>query len=249
MIDDSYRIFDGASATDNCETIDQIQWTYNPGVFVYGTAMLYNYTNGSSIWETRTTGLIEQINQTFFSYFENVTNIMVEGACEPYDTCNNDQYSFKAYLARYLAKTMAVAPYTRSTIQPLLVDTAKGAAASCSGPSDGVTCGQKWYTNGYDGRYGIGQELSALEVTQALLIDDAPALMNSNMVKINSATTTSTLAPTVSVGPASISGITSTTATTTASPTTTPNAAIKAGGNLPVGALIGGAVAGAVALL
>lgn len=248
FIDESYRIFDGASTTDNCSEISQLQWTYNPGLFIYGSAMLYNYTNGSSVWETRLTGLVEQVNQTFFQAFDNATNVMVEAACEPYGTCNNDQYSFKAYLARFLAKTMVVAPYTRTTIQPLLVDSAQAAARSCSGPSDGVTCGEKWYTE-FDGKYGIGQELSALEVTQALLIDDAPAIMNHNNVKIKPATTTSTLAPTVSVGPASVSGITSTSATTTAKPTTTHNAAIKVGGSAPLGALVGGAMLGAAALL
>lgn len=252
LIDDSYRIFDGVSVTDNCAKVDQLQWTYNPGIFIYGAAMLYNYTNGSSVWETRLTGLIEQVDQTFFQAFDNATNVMVEAACEPYGTCNNDQYSFKAYLARFLAKAMVVAPYTRSTIQPLLVASAQAAARSCSGPSDGVTCGQKWYTE-FDGKYGIGQELSALEVTQALLIDEAPGLMNSNMVKIKPSHTSSTLQPTVSIGPASVSGLTSTSATMsatmTAQPTTTQNAGVKVGGILPVGALVGGAIIGAAALL
>ena len=59
FIDESYRIFDGASTTDNCSEVSQLQWTYNPGLFIYGSAMLYNYTNGSSVWETRLTGLVE----------------------------------------------------------------------------------------------------------------------------------------------------------------------------------------------
>jgi mannan endo-1,6-alpha-mannosidase len=219
LIDDSYRVFDGASATDNCQQVSPLQWTYTPGIFIYGSAMMYNYTNGSSTWETRLTGLIEQVDQTFFQAFDNATGVMVEGACEPYGTCNNDQYSFKAYLARFLGKAMTVAPYTRSAVQPLLTSSAQGAARSCSGPSDGVTCGQKWYEEGFDGSYGIGQELSALEVTQALLVDQAPGLKDQNDVKIETATTSSTLKPTVSIGPASVSGITSTSAMTT--PTTT----------------------------
>ncbi|KAI5206184.1 mannan endo-1,6-alpha-mannosidase-like protein [Aureobasidium subglaciale] len=209
LIDDSYRVYDGADATNNCQTVDQLQWTYNPGIFIYGTAMLYNYTNGSSTWETRLTGLIEQADQSFFQAFDNASNVMVEAACEPYSTCNTDQFSFKAYMARFLAKAMVVAPYTRTAIQPLLTTSAQRAADACSGPSDGVTCGQKWYTE-FDGKYGIGQELSALEVTQALLIDQAPGLQIRSDVAIEPATTTSTLEPTVSVGPPSVSGISST---------------------------------------
>ncbi|KAI4721725.1 mannan endo-1,6-alpha-mannosidase-like protein [Aureobasidium sp. EXF-10727] len=264
LIDSSYRVYDGASTTDNCQEIEQLQWTYNPGIFIYGAAALYNYTNGSSTWETRLTGLIEQVDQSFFQAFDNATNIMVEGACEPYNTCNTDQFSFKAYLARFLGKAMVVAPYTRSTIQPLLTASAQGAAKSCSGPSDGVTCGQKWYTD-FDGKYGIGQELSALEVTQALLIDEAPELMNHNNVKIKPATTSSTLEPTVSVGPASVSGITKTSAIKTSAMTTparsatgtatsTAEASSTGAGVLNsavprIGALVGGAWIGAAILL
>jgi mannan endo-1,6-alpha-mannosidase len=218
LIDDSYRIYDGASASGNCKDIVPLQWTYNPGIYIYGAAMMYNYTNASSTWETRLTGLIEQVDQTFFQAFENATGVMVEGACEPYGTCNTDQFSFKAYLARFLGKAMTVAPYTRSAVQPLLTTSAQGAAKSCSGPSDGVTCGQKWYM-GFDGNYGIGQQLSALEVTQALLVNEAPGLMDHNDVKIETATS-STLEPTVSIGPASVSGISSTSAVGTASATT-----------------------------
>ncbi|THY06959.1 mannan endo-1,6-alpha-mannosidase-like protein [Aureobasidium pullulans] len=256
LIDESYRIYDGASTTDNCQEVQQLQWTYNPGIFIYGTAMLYNYTNGSSIWETRLTGLIEQVDQTFFQAEDNATNVMVEAACEPYGTCNNDQFSFKAYLARFLAKAMVVAPYTRTAILPLLTTSAQGAAKSCSGPSDGVTCGQKWYTE-FDGNYGIGQELSALEVTQALLIDEAPELMDHNDVKIKPATTSSTLKPTVSIGPASVSGITSTSATatgaatsaTTAAPSSTSTAGSVQSVVPHMNVLLGGALIGAAALL
>jgi mannan endo-1,6-alpha-mannosidase len=96
LIDDSYRIYDGASATDNCQKVTPLQWTYTPGIFIYGSAMMYNYTNASSTWETRLTGLIEQVDQTFFQTFDNATGVMVEGACEPHGTCNTDQFSFKA---------------------------------------------------------------------------------------------------------------------------------------------------------
>jgi mannan endo-1,6-alpha-mannosidase len=223
LIDDSYRVFDGASVTDNCATVQKLQWTYNSGIYIYGAAMLYNYTNASSVWETRLTGLVEQADQSFFQAYANASGILVEGACEPYGTCNNDMFSFKAYISRFMAKAMVVAPYTTSTIEPLLVSSAQGAAKSCSGPSDGVTCGQKWYVDGFDGSYGVGQQLSALEVTQALLINEAPGLIDHNNIKIRPAPTSSSLVSTVSIGAASVSGISGTSiepsATTTATAT------------------------------
>ncbi|KAI4841997.1 mannan endo-1,6-alpha-mannosidase-like protein, partial [Aureobasidium sp. EXF-8846] len=48
LIDDSYRIYDGASASGDCKDIVPLQWTYNPGIYIYGAAMMYNYTNASS---------------------------------------------------------------------------------------------------------------------------------------------------------------------------------------------------------
>ena len=95
---------------------------------------------------------------------------MYEPACEPQDNCNADQYSFKAYLARWMAKSSVVAPYITGSVRTLLERSAQAAAQACNGGTDGSTCGQKWYVGGYDGSYGVGQELSALETVQALLL-------------------------------------------------------------------------------
>jgi len=54
---------------------------------------------------------------------------------------------------------------------PLLQASAQAAAQSCSGGTDGVTCGTKWYTAGWDNTYGVGQQMNALEIFQAQLID------------------------------------------------------------------------------
>lgn len=43
LIDSSYNIFDGASDTENCTSIDQLQWTYNAGIYLHGAANMYNY--------------------------------------------------------------------------------------------------------------------------------------------------------------------------------------------------------------
>jgi mannan endo-1,6-alpha-mannosidase len=105
---------------------------------------------------------------------ENKT-IMFEVGCErnPPDSegrCNVDQRSFKAYLSRWLAATSILAPWTSEMITPLLRDSALAAAQSCSGGTDGVTCGLKWWVEGWDGDYGVGEQMSALEVIQSNLI-------------------------------------------------------------------------------
>jgi mannan endo-1,6-alpha-mannosidase len=97
---------------------------------------------------------------------------MYEIACEPNGKCDVDQRSFKAYLSRWMAATTKVAPWTSDIIMPRLKASAQAAAKQCSGGTDGVTCGLKWTTNGvWDGSFGVGEQMSAMEVTQSLLIE------------------------------------------------------------------------------
>jgi mannan endo-1,6-alpha-mannosidase len=100
---------------------------------------------------------------------------MYEAGCErnppnSEGSCNVDQRSFKAYLSRWLAATSVLAPWTSEIIMPLLRDSALAAAQSCSGGRDGVTCGLKWWAEGWDGDFGVGEQMSALEVIQSNLI-------------------------------------------------------------------------------
>jgi len=189
LISPDYMVYDGTDDTKNCTELDHMQWSYEPALFIYGTAMMYNYTNGTDkqMWANRTTGLLEAASGVFFNPFPNATNIMFEVACEPIGTCNNDQYSFKAYLSRFLGKTSIVAPFIANKIQPLLTASAKGAAQACTGGSSGNECGQKWYTGSFDGSVGVGQDLSALEVLQSLLVSNAPSLLTSANVTIQPA--------------------------------------------------------------
>ena len=95
---------------------------------------------------------------------------MYEVACEPYGRCNIDQRSFKAYFSRWLALTAQMAPFTAGQIYPLLQNSAKAAAGACSGGKDKVTCGMQWTQPGkWDGSFGVGEQMSALEVVQSLL--------------------------------------------------------------------------------
>jgi mannan endo-1,6-alpha-mannosidase len=173
LISANYDVFDGTDDLIECTGLDHTQWSYNVAVFIEGAAALYNLT-GSDLWMQRTQGLLDAAG-VFFSPFQNATNVMFEAACEPSGTCNTDQQSFKAYMARWLAKTSVLAPFTASAIRPMLQTSALAAAASCSGGSDGVTCGTKWYTGAWDNTWGAGQQLSALEMIQALLIADSAA--------------------------------------------------------------------------
>jgi len=100
---------------------------------------------------------------------------MVEIACEPQGTCNNDQPSFKAYLARWMAATMQLADFSTDYISTKLQASGKGAAAQCSGGTDGNTCGRTWSSPTYDGKAGVGEEMSALSVIQANLISKVAA--------------------------------------------------------------------------
>ncbi len=96
---------------------------------------------------------------------------MVEVACEPEETCNNDQPSFKAYLARWMAATTQIAPFTENFIMEKLRASAAGAARQCSGPPNGgSTCGRLWYQSSWDKKQGVGEQMSALSVIQANLI-------------------------------------------------------------------------------
>lgn len=96
---------------------------------------------------------------------------MYEVACEPSGNCNVDQQSFKAYLARWMAATTKVAPWTHDTIMPLLQSSAAAAAQSCDYAATGVACGMRWTVGTYDGLTGVGEQMNALEVIQSNLID------------------------------------------------------------------------------
>lgn len=97
---------------------------------------------------------------------------MFEVACEPHHTCNIDQRSFKAYLARFLALTVKMAPFTADSIMPRLRTSAVAAARHCGFGDDANTCGQKWYVDDWDGMWGVGEQISALEVIQNTLVAD-----------------------------------------------------------------------------
>ncbi|KAH1512677.1 hypothetical protein KXX29_002543 [Aspergillus fumigatus] len=156
-------------ATDNCSALNRVEWTYNNGVFLHGAAHMWNYTQGNSSWKARIDGLLDA-QRTFLSPNKSSENVLYEYACETINTCRTDQYSFKAYLARWMGDVAQLAPWTRDTIATRLRASATAAAAQCVGGKTGTYCGgMRWTTGEYDGTTGVGQQLSALEVVQANL--------------------------------------------------------------------------------
>jgi mannan endo-1,6-alpha-mannosidase len=199
LISDQYEVFDGSDDKKDCKTVaDKTQWTYNNAMFLHGSAFMFDYTNGDKTWKERTSGFLDHAGTLFFGAFENSTDIMYEWACETGASgrhCNLDQQSFKAYLSRFIAKTALLAPFTKDKITKYLTASAVGAAKACSGGDDGMTCGSKWYTGSWDGSSGVGQQLSALEVTQALLMIKKGTLPAKKNAAEPSTTPTSSSAP------------------------------------------------------
>jgi len=100
---------------------------------------------------------------------------MIEVACENNGKCDVDQRSFKAYLARWMAYTAIVAPWTRNQIDPLLKTSAQAAAKQCNAGNDQTSCGLRWVDNGKnDGSFGVGEQMAAMEIVQSLLYPTAP---------------------------------------------------------------------------
>ncbi|OCK85630.1 glycoside hydrolase family 76 protein [Lepidopterella palustris CBS 459.81] len=173
LLTSSYQVYDGSNSLKNCTDADQLQWTYNYGIMIGGAAYMYNYTNGSSTWATRLSGFLNNSEVFFPSTYGG--NVMVEVACEVTQKCDTDQWSFKAYLARWLAISAQLAPYTADQIIPKLQGSAKAAATQCNGGNSGTACGSRWFQSTSDGNTGVGQEMSALSVIAANLIGEVTA--------------------------------------------------------------------------
>ncbi|CAL3972128.1 unnamed protein product [Diplocarpon coronariae] len=173
LINDKYEIFDGTQNTDNCTEKDHNKWTYNTGIFLMGSAVMYNYTNGSAIWKERVDSLM-----TASKSFYNPAGILYE-PCEPVGTCNVDQRSFKAYFARQLAATAELAPWTHDSIMKEFETSAQAAVKTCTAGNSGNQCGLKWTTGTNDGSLGVGEQMAVLEIIQSNLVDQAPGWLSS----------------------------------------------------------------------
>ncbi|TGO37469.1 hypothetical protein BHYA_0096g00080 [Botrytis hyacinthi] len=195
FIDSNFNTFDGADESKACTNPNKITWSYNNALFLYGAAVMYNYTT-SSTWQTRTEGLLKASSNFFTS-----DSVMYEQACEEVATCNNDQFSFKAYLARFMWATTQMAPFTKATITSYLTKSASAAASICVG--DANACGTKWYTGSNDAISGPGQQMSALEVIQGLLVSSAAPPVVKGQAFVQSTSSSSSSSPASSASSAS----------------------------------------------
>ncbi|KAL1843902.1 hypothetical protein VTJ49DRAFT_6845 [Mycothermus thermophilus] len=169
----TYHNYDGIYAED-CSLMVPYQWSYNAGSFLLGAAAMYNHTTRADrdVWRERVDGLLNG-SSVFFG--GDAGNVMTEAACEPVGLCNVDQQSFKAYLARWMAATTKWAPWTYDHVMPLLRPSAAAAAATCTGGDSGSLCGLRWTEREFDGWTGVGQQMAAMEVVLACLIQDMRA--------------------------------------------------------------------------
>ena len=99
---------------------------------------------------------------------------MFEMQCEPTNNCDTDNYSFKAYLSRWMAASTKLAPFVYDFVMPKLRASAAAAALQCSGGTDVNQCGMKWTDEAkWYGSLGVGQHMGALEVILANLITNS----------------------------------------------------------------------------
>ncbi|KAK7613856.1 glycosyl hydrolase family 76-domain-containing protein, partial [Phyllosticta paracitricarpa] len=225
----SYAVYDGANVGTNCTDIDLVQWTYNNALYLYGAAAMYNLTASSDPakagrWKERVDTLVSHAARSFFNRpgipLAQHGDAMYEAACESNGMCNTDQMSFKAYLSRWLAKTTVIVPDTLDTIKPLITASANGAADACKGPGQ-LNCGFRWNTGNFDGTSGLGPQLAALEVFDALLLVNRQALTIKGGVTVPSRPTTTSTTLTSSTTTTSSSSSTSSTSSTSSLSTST----------------------------
>jgi mannan endo-1,6-alpha-mannosidase len=165
FIDDEWNVYDGAQTELNCSTVNHLQFSYLAGTYIAGAAYMYNMTNGAAKWKTALDGLLNRTLNIFFT-----DEIMTEVACEAAQTCTIDSKAYKGITVRWLAATVQMAPYTGSLILPKFTASAQAAVKQCDGDNK---CGFTWISEKSDGDTGLGQQMNALAVVQALLVGNA----------------------------------------------------------------------------
>lgn len=161
-LENGSEVYDGFNTDTNCTDTIKVLWTYNYGTLIAGAGYLYSVTSDDT-WEERAESLILG-SQILYN-----NTVLYERACETYDICNSDQTIFKGVYSRFLGQTTTVISSLKSKVKDLMEPSAKGAARSCSGGSDGETCGQNWGLGYWDGKYSLGEQVSALETVISLL--------------------------------------------------------------------------------
>ncbi|KAK5660477.1 hypothetical protein OQA88_13025 [Cercophora sp. LCS_1] len=182
LIDPDYNVQDGAHSRHNCTDINPVSFSYTASIYMYGAAVMSDVT-GDQKWTERTEKILEAA-KSFFSPFENATNIMYEHACEHVGTCNTDMRSFKAYFSRFTYQSTWFVPSIIPTVNELFHTSAEAAARSCTGGAAGTSCGHRWYTGGFDGETGLGEQMSALETIQGVIVNQVSLPFKGDEIKV-----------------------------------------------------------------
>jgi len=187
MLTSDWSVYDGAEIP--CTSYDLIQWTYNNGQLLSGSAYLYNYvnppsplyiyiyigrgflirlqTNGDPTWKTRLQSLLSAASERFF-----LDGVLWEPACEQNFNCDNDQFCFKGFLAQYMATATQLASFTADTVFSLLATSATAVGNHCNQGTNNTQCTMWWTSLGASGpaTLGVGQQMSALNVFNGNLL-------------------------------------------------------------------------------
>ncbi|KKA30789.1 hypothetical protein TD95_004364 [Thielaviopsis punctulata] len=241
MIGTNYIVFDGAHASANCTDMNPVSFSYSNSIYMYGAAVMAN-TTGDPVWADRAASILKAVSTRFFYPDANATNVMYESACETVNTCNTDMKSFKAYMSRFMWQSTQMLPSLKPNVTTLLRTSALAAARTCTGGESASECGMRWYVGGFDNNTGLGQQMSALETVQGLLIDYAAPPLKGDAVQVvrdepwtsgSAATTaatatTTTSSTTIAADPTSETVITPAVSSTTSVPATTTSSAAPA---------------------
>lgn len=88
LISAEYDVYDGTTPSENCTSLDHIQWTYSAGMALNAAATMWNKTQ-SQTWRDRAEGLWNRSAEIFFK-----DGVMYEVACEPQNNCDTDQLRY-----------------------------------------------------------------------------------------------------------------------------------------------------------
>lgn len=173
FIDSEMNVWDGASADQNCASVNKQQFSSVSGTYITGAAHLYNISTGDAqvTWKKNLDGLL---NATLDLYFPN--GIAKEVVCDDGARCTLDMKFMKGILAQQLVDTIQVAPYTADSILPKLTTSAQAAAKVCDSTGcpllwDGTLTGKTPSTLLYG--TGMGETFSVLSYVQGLLVGKA----------------------------------------------------------------------------
>ncbi|KAK3299698.1 glycoside hydrolase [Chaetomium fimeti] len=171
---ETWAVYDGGHVEHNCTDINRAQFSYNAGLLLQGAAFMFNYTNGSTIWQDRIDNLLKGMIRDFFP-----DDVAFELPCERRRGCTPDMLTFKGYVHRWLSVATKLAPHTAEIILPLLRKSAEAAAKQCTGGATGRVCGFYWSGGVFvdpavDHTSGAGEAMNVLAAVSSLLIDQAP---------------------------------------------------------------------------